>query len=82
MYKIDFKIKNLLDKYMLSQRKVALKCNIRPDTIKMYYDNTIKRLNVEDLENLFTFFHNLDDRITLNDLMEIKKSKIKDYEVL
>lgn len=73
MYKVKFKLNELLDKYMLSQRKVALECNIRPTTLKMYVDNSIQRINKEDLENLYNFFYKLDDRITLADIIEMIK---------
>ena len=70
MYKVNFKIKDLIDKFMLSQRKVALECNIRPTTIKLYYDNSIQRINKEDLENLYNFFLKFDNRLSINDLVE------------
>lgn len=70
---IKFKIDKLLDKFMLSQRKVALECNIRPTTLKMYVDNSVQRINKTDLESLYDFFYKLDDRITINDLIEIEK---------
>lgn len=73
MYKVKFKLTELLDRYMLSQRKVALECNIRPTTLKMYVDNSIQRINKEDLENLYNFFYKLDDRITINDIVEMIK---------
>jgi transcriptional regulator with XRE-family HTH domain len=69
---IYFKIDVLLKKYRLSQRQVALECNIRPSTLKMYVDNVIQRINIKDLENLYNFFYELDDRTTLNDLIELK----------
>lgn len=75
MYVIKFKLKELLEKYMLSQRKVAMECSIRPTTLKMYVDNTIQRINKEDLENLYNFFYRLDDRITINDIVEFVKEK-------
>lgn len=70
MYIVKFKVKNLIDKYMLSQRKVALECNIRPTTLKMYCDNTIQRINKEDLESLYNFFYRFDERITINDIVD------------
>ncbi|NMM64359.1 XRE family transcriptional regulator [Clostridium sp. P21] len=70
MHIIKFKIKELIDKYMLSQRKVAIECNIRPSTLKMYVDNSIQRINKEDLQNLYNFFHKLDDRIIVSDIVE------------
>lgn len=73
MYKVKFKLNELLEKYMLSQRKVALECNIRPTTLKMYVDNSIQRINKEDLENLYNFFYKLDDRITINDIVEMNE---------
>lgn len=73
MYKVKFKLTELLDKYMLSQRKVALECNIRPTTLKMYVDNSIQRINKEDLENLYNFFYRLDDRVTINDIVEMNE---------
>jgi len=73
LYKVKFKLTELLDRYMLSQRKVALECNIRPTTLKMYVDNSIQRINKEDLENLYNFFYKLDDRITINDIVEMIK---------
>lgn len=72
MYIIKFKINELLDKYMLSQRKVAIGCNIRPSTLKMYLDNTIQRINKTDLESLYNFFNRLDDRITISDIVAFK----------
>lgn len=75
MYIIRFKISELLEKYMLSQRKVALECNIRPTTLKMYVDNTIQRINKEDLENLYNFFNRLDDRVAISDIVEFIKDK-------
>jgi hypothetical protein len=69
---IVFKIDKLLSKYRLSQRRVSLECNIRPTTMKMYVDNSIKRINLSDLENLYNFFYELDDRFTINDLIDIK----------
>ncbi|MDP4143108.1 MAG: XRE family transcriptional regulator [Bacillota bacterium] len=72
MFVIRFKIKELIDKYMLSQRKVALECNIRPTTLKLYIDNEIQRVNKEDLESLYNFFYRLDDRLTINDIIEFK----------
>ncbi|WP_252251337.1 hypothetical protein [Clostridium sp. VAP52] len=69
---IYFKIDSLLEKYKLSNRKLALECNIRPSTLKLYVDNVIKRINVTDLENLYNFFYKLDDRFTINDLIEIR----------
>lgn len=74
MYIIKFKIKELLDKYMLSQRKVAIECNIRPSTLKMYVDNTIQRINKADLESLYNFFNRLDDRITINDIVNFENN--------
>lgn len=70
MYKMKFKIKELIEKYMLSQRKVALECNIRPTTLKMYFDNSIQRINKEDVENLYNFFLRFDDRLTINDIVD------------
>lgn len=70
MFKVRFKIKDLIEKYMLSQRKVAIECNIRPTTLKMYYDNTIQRINKEDLESLYNFFCKFDERITINDIAD------------
>lgn len=69
---IYFKIDKLLKKYRLSQRQVAIECDIRPSTLKMYVDNVIQRINIKDLESLYNFFYELDDRTTLNDLIEIK----------
>jgi len=69
---IYFKIDELLKKYRLSQRQVAIECSIRPSTLKMYVDNVIQRINIKDIENLYNFFYELDDRTTLNDLIEIK----------
>ncbi|WP_291566989.1 MULTISPECIES: XRE family transcriptional regulator [unclassified Clostridium] len=60
---------------MLSQRKVALECNIRPSTLKMYVDNSIQRINKEDLENLYNFFYKLDDRIKLTNIIDIIDEK-------
>lgn len=68
-----FKINKLLKKYRLSQRQVAIECNIRPTTLKMYVDNVIQRINIKDLESLYNFFYELDDRTTLNDLIGIKE---------
>ncbi|MBY6838849.1 XRE family transcriptional regulator [Clostridium botulinum] len=69
---IYFKVDKLLNKYKLSNRKLALECNIRPSTLKLYVDNVVKRINVTDLENIYNFFYELDDRFTINDLIEIK----------
>lgn len=70
MYVVKFKLKELVEKFMLSKRKVAIECDIRPTTLKMYYDNTIQRINKKDLESLYNFFYKLDDRITINDIIE------------
>ena len=72
---IYFKIDKLLNKYKLSQRRVALDCNMRPATMKMYVNNTIQRIGIYDLQSLYNFFHELDDRITLLDLIDIKEDK-------
>lgn len=69
---IRFKISSLLKKYRLSQRQVALECNIRPATMKLYVDNMVQRINVLDLLNLYNFFYELDDRIKLSDLMDVE----------
>lgn len=75
---IYFKIDKLLEKYKLSQRKLSLECNIRPSTTKMYVDNVIKRVNISDLENIYDFFYELDDRFTIEDLIGIKDKTISD----
>jgi hypothetical protein len=75
---IHFKLDKLLKKYRLSQRQVALECNIRPTTLKMYVDNAIQRINLKDLESLYNFFYELDDRTTINDLIEIKDKSFID----
>lgn len=80
MYKVNFKIKELIEKYMLSQRKVALECNIRPTTLKMYYDNSIQRINKEDLENLYNFFLRFDNRLTINDIVDFSAEEEKTEE--
>ncbi|WP_243186784.1 XRE family transcriptional regulator [Clostridium muellerianum] len=74
MYIIRFKINELLDKYMLSQRKVAIECDIRPSTLKMYVNNTIQRINKADLESLYNFFNKLDDRITISDIVTFENN--------
>ncbi|NMM61167.1 XRE family transcriptional regulator [Clostridium sp. P21] len=59
---------------MLSQRKVAIECDIRPSTLKMYVNNTIQRINKADLESLYNFFNKLDDRITISDIVTFENN--------
>ena len=77
---IYFKINKLLSKYRLSQRQVAIECKIRPATMKLYTDNEIQRINITDLEHLYNFFYELDDRFTIQDLIDIKDKT--SYDVL
>lgn len=72
MYKIEFKVKELMEKHNLSARKVALACRIRPDTVGMYVNNEIKRIGKDDLEMLYTYFKKLDKDLTLEDIIKLK----------
>lgn len=69
-FKIVLKVDELLKKYHMSQLKLNKACNIRPATVSNYVNNTAKRLNVRNIEAIYSFFHSLDDRITINDIME------------
>lgn len=69
-FEIVLKVDELLKKYHMSQLKLSKACNIRPATVSNYVNNTAKRLNVRDIEAIYSFFHSLDDRITINDIME------------
>ena len=82
VHKIRFKLVPLLNKYQLSQRKLATSCRIRPATMNLYVTNTIKRVTVDDLARIYDFFYSLDDRITLNDIVEVVEAKKDSFEEL
>lgn len=72
MYKIEFKVKELLEKHELSARQVAIACNIRIATMKMYVDDDIQRINRNDLEMLYTYFRKLDKEFTQDKLIRFR----------
>lgn len=82
VHKIRFKLVPLLKKYQLSQRKLATSCKIRPATMNLYVTNTIKRVTIDDLARIYDFFYSLDDRITLDDIIEVVEAKQNPFEEL
>ncbi|OOO64292.1 alkaline phosphatase [Clostridium tepidum] len=72
--KLKIKVSNLLGKYKKSQKWLCDKTGIRPATIKNYYYETIKRINIEDLENIFEAFYEIDNNLKIEDLFDILDS--------
>lgn len=69
--KLKIKVSDLLGKYKKSQKWLCDTTGIRPATIQNYYYETIKRINVDDLEKIFKAFYMLDDNLKIEDILEI-----------
>ena len=71
--KLKIKVSDLLGKYKKNQKWLCDTTGIRPATIQNYNYETVKRINVEDLEKIFNVFYQLDNNLDITDILEIKK---------
>jgi putative transcriptional regulator len=53
---IKINVSELFGKHKMSKRQLALKANIRPNTVNAYYQETVKRIEVEHLEAMCRVF--------------------------
>lgn len=68
--RLKIKVSDLLGRYKKNQKWLCDTTEIRPATIQNFYYETIKRINTEDLENIFNAFYKLDNNLKINDLIE------------
>lgn len=64
-------VSDLLGKYKKPQMWLSQQTLIRQSTISMYYKETIKRMNTEDLEAIYKAFKQLDKNIKFSDIIDI-----------
>lgn len=62
-------VSDLLGKYKKTQMWLSQQTSIRQSTISMYYKETIKRINTEDLEAIYKAFKQLDKNIKFSDII-------------
>lgn len=67
---IKIKVSDLLGKYKKTQAWLSEQTNIRPNTISMYYKETIQRINIEDLNAIIKAFKELDNTIKFTDIID------------
>ncbi|QPW62077.1 helix-turn-helix domain-containing protein [Clostridium botulinum] len=70
MLKLKIKVSDLLGKYKKNQKWLCDVTGIRPATVQNYYYETIKRINVNDIESIYRAFYELDSTITIQDLLD------------
>lgn len=70
-------VSDLLGKFKKTQMWLSQQTSIRQSTISMYYKETIKRINTEDLEAIYKAFKQLDKNIEFTDIINIIDDKEK-----
>ncbi|MBC2579959.1 helix-turn-helix transcriptional regulator [Clostridium sp. DJ247] len=73
-------VSDLLGKYKKTQMWLSQQTLIRQSTISMYYKETIKRMNTEDLEAIYKAFKQLDKNIKFNDIIDYVDNEEKAEE--
>lgn len=63
-------VSDLLGKYKKTQMWLSQQTLIRQSTISMYYKETIKRMNTDDLEAIYKAFKHLDKNIKFSDIID------------
>lgn len=70
-------VSDLLGKFKKTQMWLSQQTSIRQSTISMYYKETIKRINTEDLEAIYKAFKQLDTGIKLSDIIDYVENEKK-----
>jgi putative transcriptional regulator len=63
-------VSDLLGKHKKTQMWLSQRTLIRQSTISMYYKETIKRMNTEDLEAIYKAFKQLDNNLKFSDIID------------
>lgn len=67
---IKIYISDLLGRFKKSQKWLADITGIRPNTIGLYYKESVQKINPEDLNKLVKAFRTLDGNIRLSDIID------------
>lgn len=67
---IKFYISDLLGKFKKSQKWLADMTGMRQNTVGLYYNENIKRINTEDIDAIVKAFRTLDSNIKLSDIID------------
>jgi len=67
---IKFYISDLLGKFKKSQKWLSDETGMRQNTVGLYYNENIKRINTEDLNAIVKAFRKIDSSIKLSDIID------------
>lgn len=74
---IKIYVSDLLGKFKKSQKWLSDETGMRQNTVGLYYNESIKRINTEDLNAIVKAFKKLDNSIKLSDVIDFVEDEEK-----